>query len=94
MMATIEKKIDKLIVPFAFFLLCAVLGSNILKLILPAVSAVRIKNFFLAPIPSPVWFLLCLFWDNIIYCWIVRNVKTGIGELTFVIASLVSLKKC
>lgn len=81
----IAKKADKLIIPFLFFLTVTVLSGIILNCIFPAYTFVKFNDISLfKPIPSPVYFLLCLFWDNIIF-FVVRLLSKGIvQELTIV----------
>ncbi len=81
----VAKKIDKLIIPFLFFLTVTVLSGMILNRIFPAYTSVKFNDITLfKPIPSPVYFLLCLFWDNIIF-FVVRRLSKGIvQELTMI----------
>ena len=69
------RKFDKLIIPFIFFVILTIISTNIIGLILPAFSVVEFNDLsFNRPIPTPVWFLLCLFWDNLIF-WLIRKLS-------------------
>lgn len=70
----IERKTNKLIVPFIFFLIIGAIVWCILNktivfslLVQPAYKPV-ICN-------TPIWFLMCLFWINVVYCIISLNVR-------------------
>lgn len=72
----IEKKINKLIIPFVFFFII-----EFLVLLFVKVDGIDyFMVFFVWPfrdnyvINYPIWFLLCLFWVNVIYCVINVNV--------------------
>lgn len=75
--ALCTKKIDKLIIPFLFFLICTLILTFIIRLKLPAVKAVTFEmSDFMRPVKTPAWFLLSLFWDNIIF-YIVKKISSG-----------------
>ena len=87
------RKFDKLIIPFLFFIILTVISTNIIGIILPAFSVVRINDISISkPIPSPVWFLLCLFWDNLIFC-LIRNISHSriIRILLVILISIVGI---
>lgn len=93
----IEKKLNKLIVPFVFFSILAIPLIIIQHHGLPV-------NQLLAPLISPrggynivVWFLLCLFWCNMIFgilyhCFNSLNIQflcvLGIGTIGCVLGSV------
>lgn len=79
----LEKKLNKLIVPFLFFYLLGCAFYYALKLASPALvesSAAKgildlfnNRQFF----NGPIWFLLALFWCNVLFCIISLNVKSA-----------------
>lgn len=74
------KKTNKILIPFLFFYLvgCAIFYG--LKAFAPQLLVTDAKGIFdifdnRQFFNGPIWFLLCLFWCNIIFCQITLNVK-------------------
>lgn len=74
------KKTNKILVPFIFFYCAGCLAYYGIKLLAPELLVTDAngildifnnRQFF----NGPIWFLLCLFWCNIIFCQITLNVK-------------------
>lgn len=70
----IEKKINKLIVPLLFF--------GLLYMIVRAIISRELNlHYIFIPVYSPnivnapTWFLMCLFWINIIFCTVTIKIK-------------------
>lgn len=82
LISTLWKKTNKLIIPFLFFYLLAhcIIQLNFYIKGTINESPYHIFDFITKSyyFNRPIWFLLCLFWDNIIFLCICRNVKNGI----------------
>ncbi len=74
------KKTNKILIPFLFFYLLAYIPYYILEYIRPGLIQTEARGlldvfnnrqFF----NGPIWFLLCLFWANLMFCFITLNVK-------------------
>lgn len=82
---TIIKKANKLIIPFLFFYLSAnilIWINYTLKSTPEAGRQYHILDLFFADsfFNNPIWFLLCLFWDNIIFLGIFKIAKSTIAR--------------
>lgn len=84
------KKTNKILIPFLFFYLvgCAVLYG--LKLFSPQLAITEARGIFdifdnRQFFNGPIWFLLCLFWCNIIFCQITLNVKKDSVRIPLVV---------
>ncbi len=78
----IIKKINKLIVPFGFFFVMYLIISMIIPpegghFSIISKALLEIKKPFIEPdiINLPIWFLICLFWVNILYYVVSINIK-------------------
>lgn len=74
------KKINKILIPFIFFYVIAYIPFYILKIYKPDIivteaqgflDVINNRHFF----NGPIWFLLSLFWTNLIFCLISLNIK-------------------
>lgn len=73
-----EKKINKLIVPFLFFFFVGVACYFYTQRRIDYIYEPFITNMVTAD--PPIWFLICLFWTNLIFCLIYLNVKSLIFQ--------------
>lgn len=75
----IIKKINKLVIPFGFFFTLYLIISIVLSPHSAVISKVflEIKRPFIEPdiINIPIWFLICLFWVNILFYVVNKNIK-------------------
>lgn len=79
----LEKKINKLLVPFIFW---GILGVSIDSFLWGGMQVSILDILYKCPKGNPpVWFLLSLFWCNIVFSLIVRNVKSEIWRLVAVL---------
>lgn len=91
------KKTNKILIPFLFFYLTGYLIYYSVNLIAPGLiktEANSILDVFTQRqyFNGPIWFLLSLFWANLIYCLISINIKSGFWRGIIVCAiSLVGL---
>lgn len=91
------KKINKILVPFLFFYVIAYIPFYIFEYWKPGLiktSATGLldlfnnRNFF----NGPIWFLLTLFWANLMFCLISLNIKSEYGRgLVTILIGLVGL---
>lgn len=87
-----EKKINKLIIPFVTFYFVAFFIKYYANLILPGRDAVEL-NQILTPLYSgeivnlPLWFLLSLFWCNIMYYLIHSASKSVVVKCCMVLSA-------
>lgn len=81
---TILRKVDKLILPFLFFALTSVLAFSLYNLIITNIglsSEHKINTYLfddqLRLLIGAIWFLLCLFWQSVIYFGInkIKNIN-------------------
>ncbi|MDE7387725.1 MAG: acyltransferase [Muribaculaceae bacterium] len=81
------KKINKILIPFCFFaivgiILCRVfyVSASIPGIILTPFYAPTIANY-------PIWFLICLFWVNLLYCVISITITNAFvrGFMVFIV---------
>ena len=75
-----EKKINKILVPFVFFFLLGFAVHQLYAFIIgETLSFYALWEPFLEcemkSSNTPVWFLICLFWANLLYCAISINIK-------------------
>lgn len=82
---TIIKKANKLLIPFLFFYLSAnilIWLNYTLKNTPESGRPYHILDLFFADkfFNNPIWFLLCLFWDNIIFLGIFKIAKSTIAR--------------
>lgn len=86
----VEKKIRTILVPFvAFYVISYVLfyvGKLIYPLIANMTEAKGFTDLFTQKqlFNGPLWFLLCLFWNQLIMFGVVRNFKRQYVRLTFI----------
>lgn len=79
----IEKKINKLIIPFCFFIIMG-FGFHWYRIGAPDFE-MFLKPFYQTLFPNfPIWFLLSLFWCNLIYCIICNNVNNFVYRLLII----------
>lgn len=74
------RKTNKILIPFLFFYLVGCLGFYLIKYLTPSLlitdargilDMFNNRQFF----NGPIWFLLCLFWCNLIFCIISLKVR-------------------
>lgn len=81
----VEKKINKLIIPFCFFIVVYLLAVK-LPLYLGGKTDSVFGDFITQfPINPPLWFLIVLFFDNIIYYYMQKYLKRMVYILPTVI---------
>ena len=82
--STVWKKINKLIIPFIFFYILAhcIIQLNFFIKGTINESPYHIFDFINESyyFNRPIWFLLCLFWDNLIFLCICRSAKNEIAR--------------
>lgn len=71
-----EKKLNKLIVPFLFFFLIGLLVAWFKMRSLDFSLLIDPMDNWAMRANSPVWFLICLFWTNVIFCIVCMMVKS------------------
>ncbi len=69
----IKKKIDRLILPFIFTTICWVLPFEMI-FFKPNIKNIFLK-FFLATSPRQLWFLLMLFWNFVVFAYVIKKIK-------------------
>jgi len=84
------KKVNTLLIPFLFFYLTGYVIFYAADYIFPGLAKTEAKgilDIFTQKIyfNGPLWFLLCLFWTNIIFCVIKLNIRSEILRGTIVI---------
>lgn len=70
-----KKKINNILIPFIFFYIISYLAFYIIRIYapdIPVANATGILDMFTQRnlFNGPLWFLLCLFWVNIYFCYI------------------------
>ena len=83
------KKTNKILIPFLFFYLVGCAALYALKAFAPHLLVTDAKGIFdifdnRQFFNGPIWFLLCLFWCNIIFCQITLNVKKDSARIPLV----------
>lgn len=67
----IKKKVDRILIPFLFFFIIGLIPS------LGNIKDAIVKPFIMPTLANPpIWFLICLFWTNIIYRIISAEIKS------------------
>ncbi len=84
------KKVNKILIPFLFFYLTGYVIFYAVDYIFPGAiktEANGILDLFTQRqyFNGPIWFLLCLFWTNIMFCVIQLNVRSEIRKGAIVI---------
>ena len=83
------RKINKILIPFLFFYLLGNVVYYLLQWLAPQYLITTAKGigdmftnrqFF----NGPIWFLLCLFWCNVIFCTISLYIKTDVVRIVLV----------
>lgn len=83
------KKTNKILIPFLFFYLVGCIAYYGIKTFAPELLVTDAgglldvftnRQFF----NGPIWFLLCLFWCNIIFCQITLNIKKDSARISLV----------
>lgn len=83
------KKTNKILIPFLFFYLLGCAAYYGIKTFAPQLLVTDAdgildiftnRQFF----NGPIWFLLCLFWCNIIFCQITLNIKKDSARISLV----------
>lgn len=91
------KKVNKILIPFMFFYLLSYAVFHVVESFVPGLIKSDATNIFdmftqRAYFNGPIWFLLSLFWANLIYCIISLNVKSAMWRGIIVCAvSLIGL---
>ncbi len=84
------KKTNKILIPFLFFYLLGCIAYYAIKFIAPDLLITEARGlwdifdnrqFF----NGPIWFLLCLFWCNLIFAAISINVKSEIVRILIIV---------
>lgn len=74
------KKVNKILIPFLFFYIVAYIPFYIFHYVAPRLIVSEAKGildvfnnrqFF----NGPIWFLLCLFWTNLLFCFIKLHIR-------------------
>ena len=83
------KKTNKILIPFLFFYLIGCAAFYALKTFAPQLAVTEARGIFdifdnRQFFNGPIWFLLCLFWCNIIFCQITLNVKKDSARISLV----------
>ena len=74
------KKVNKILIPFVFFYLVAYVIFYALQFVAPDMSHSEAKGIFdiftqRKTFNNPIWFLLCLFWCNLLFCGVSVAIK-------------------
>lgn len=64
----IKKKVNRILIPFCFFLGISIRPGNIRDIFITPFIESNIVNY-------PIWFLICLFWTNLVYRIISVEIK-------------------
>ena len=84
------KKTNKILIPFLFFYFVGCVIFYGLKAFAPQLAVTEARGIFdifdnRQFFNGPIWFLLCLFWCNIIFCQITLNVKKDSVRIPLVV---------
>ena len=87
----ILKKINKILIPFLFFYIISYIAYYIIHYTLPELPLEDyngLQDLFVQHtlFNAPIWFLLCLFWVNVLFCIITMAANNEILRFFFVIA--------
>ena len=85
------RKTNKILIPFIFFYLIGCIAYYIIKFAAPNMLITDARGIFdifnnRQFFNGPIWFLLCLFWCNIIFCQITIHIKEEWLRIMTVIA--------
>ena len=83
------KKTNKILIPFLFFYFVGCAIFYVLKAFAPQLAVTEARGIFdifdnRQFFNGPIWFLLCLFWCNIIFCQITLYVKKDSARIPLV----------
>lgn len=85
------KKINKILIPFLFFYLTAYIPFYLFEYLKPGLiqtQAEGIMDLFVNRqfFNGPIWFLLCLFWVNLLFCALRLNIQSEWGLCASVVS--------
>lgn len=83
------QKTNKILIPFLFFYLLGNLCYYLIQLFLPNLLITEARGIFdlfnnRQFFNGPIWFLLCLFWCNVIFCTISLYVRKDVVRIVLV----------